>query len=56
MPNLNTQFEFIKVLDSLKDDRYMKSYCFYLQIDYKVEVFDDRSGVLVANIDDRSKL
>ena len=53
--NFNPQFDFIKVLDSLKDDRQMKNYYLPLQIDLDVANIDDRSGILVANIDDRSK-
>ena len=53
--NLNSLLNFIKVLDSLEGDRYMKKYCFYLKINLEVAVFDGRSESLVANIDDRSK-
>ena len=33
----------------------MELYCLYLQIGFEVSVFDGRSGILMANIADRSK-
>ena len=51
------QFESKRVLDKLKDDIKMKKLLryLYLQVDCEVAVFDDRLGILVANIYDRSK-
>ena len=38
------QFDFIKVLDFLKDNRQMEYDCLCLQIEFDAANFDDRSG------------
>ena len=53
-PNLKPQIDFIKLLEPIKDDKWRKNSCLYLQINFVVGVFDDRSWILMANIDDRS--
>ena len=46
LPNLKPQFDLINVLEPIKDDRYMKNGCLYLQTNFNAAVFDDRSGLL----------
>ena len=45
---------FYNVIGVHQRQKVEKNGCLYLQIDFEGAVFDDRSGILVANIDHRS--